>query len=83
MVGEGLVGYTSLPDPTYMITLVERGADLLLNDGRIGPGMADALKVEARRQADVNHFYGLIVLQVRSPADPLSRTQVHLEREED
>jgi ubiquinone/menaquinone biosynthesis C-methylase UbiE len=54
-------GYTSLPNPTYMITLVERGADLLLNAGRIGPGMADALKVEARRRADVDHFYGLIV----------------------
>ena len=54
-------GYTSLPDATYMITLVERGADLLLNAGRIGPGMADALKVEARRRADVDHFYGLIV----------------------
>jgi len=54
-------GYTSLPDATYMITLVDRGADLLLNVGRIGPGMADALKVEARRRADVDHFYGLIV----------------------
>ena len=54
-------GYTSLPDPTFMLTLVDRGADLLLNAGRIGPGMADALKVEARRRADVDHFYGLIV----------------------
>jgi hypothetical protein len=54
-------GYTSLPDPTYMLGLVERGADLLLNAGRIGPGMADALKVEARPRADVDHFYGLIV----------------------
>src|SRR5262249_7290266 len=42
--------------------LVDRGADLLLNAGRIGPGMADALKVEARRRAEVDHFYGLIVL---------------------
>src|SRR5215831_21326975 len=41
--------------------LVDRGADLLLNAGRIGPGMADALKVEARRRAEVDHFYGLIV----------------------
>jgi ubiquinone/menaquinone biosynthesis C-methylase UbiE len=54
-------GYTSLPDPSYMFTLVDRGADLLLNTGRIGPGMADALKVEARRRAEGDHFYGLIV----------------------
>jgi ubiquinone/menaquinone biosynthesis C-methylase UbiE len=54
-------GYISLPDPSYMFTLVDRGADLLLNSGRIGPGMADALKAEARRRAEVDHFYGLIV----------------------
>jgi ubiquinone/menaquinone biosynthesis C-methylase UbiE len=54
-------GYTSLPDPSYMFTLVDRGADLLLNAGRVGPGMADALKLEARRRAEVDHFYGLIV----------------------
>ena len=35
-------GYTSLPEPSYMFTLVDRGADLLLNAGRIGPGMAGA-----------------------------------------
>ena len=34
-------GYTSLPEPSYMFTLVDRRADLLLNAGRIGPGMAD------------------------------------------
>jgi hypothetical protein len=28
--------------------LVDRGADLLVNAGRIGPAMADALKAEAR-----------------------------------
>ncbi len=54
-------GYTSLPEPSYMFTLVDRGADLLLNAGRIGPEMTDALKVEARRRAEVDRFYGLIV----------------------
>ncbi len=33
-------GYTSLPEPSYMFTLVDGGADLLVNAGRIGPGMA-------------------------------------------
>ena len=54
-------GYTSLPDPSYMFTLVDRGADLLLSAGRIGPEMADALKAEARRRTEIDQFYGLIV----------------------
>jgi SAM-dependent methyltransferase len=54
-------GYTSLPEPSYMFTLVDRGADLLLGAGRIGPEMANALKAEARRRADGDRFYGLIV----------------------
>jgi hypothetical protein len=54
-------GYTSLPEPSYMLSLVDRGADLLLGAGRIGPEMADALKAEARRRAQVDRFYGLIV----------------------
>jgi hypothetical protein len=54
-------GYTSLPEPSYMFTLVDRGADLLLAGGRIGPGLADALKAEARRRAEVHRFYGLIM----------------------
>jgi ubiquinone/menaquinone biosynthesis C-methylase UbiE len=66
-------GYTSLPDPTFMIGLVDRGADLLLNAGRIGPGMADALKLEARRRADVDHFYGLIVFASAVARRPAQR----------
>ena len=40
-------GYTSLPEPSYMLSLVDRGADLLLSAGRIGPEMVEALKAEA------------------------------------
>lgn len=64
-------GYTSLPEPSYMFTLVDRGADLLLGAGRIGPEMTDALKAEARRRAEVDQFYGLIVFAstvARKPA---------------
>jgi ubiquinone/menaquinone biosynthesis C-methylase UbiE len=61
-------GYTSLPEPSYMFTLVDRGADLLLCAGRIGREMADALKAEARRRAGVDRFYGLIVF-----ASPVAR----------
>jgi hypothetical protein len=44
-----------------MFTIVDRGADLLLSAGRIGSAMAEALKAEARRRAEANCFYGLIV----------------------
>ena len=60
-VGFRSYGYTSLPEPSYMFTLVERGADLLQSDGRIGREIADALKAEARRRAEADGFYGLIV----------------------
>jgi len=40
-------GYTSLPEPSYMFILVDRGADLLLNAGRIGPGMPGARRKAA------------------------------------
>lgn len=54
-------GYTSLSDPSYMFTLVDRGADLLASGGRIAPETADALKAEARRRAQTGGFYGSIV----------------------
>src|SRR6266849_1206418 len=65
-------GYTALPEPSYMFTLVDRGADLLLAAGRIGLGMAEALKAEARRRAEVNHFYGLIVFASAVARKPTS-----------
>jgi len=64
-------GYTSLSEPSYMFTVVDRGADLLMSGGRIGPELADALKAEARRRAEVDGFYGLIVFAsavARKPA---------------
>jgi hypothetical protein len=65
-------GYTALPEPSYMFTLVDRGADLLFAAGRIGPKMADALKAEARRRAEVSHFYGLIVFASAIARKPTS-----------
>lgn len=49
---------TSAPD--YMLTLVDRGADLLMHSGTIDRTMADALKSEARRRAVHGEFFGFI-----------------------
>jgi ubiquinone/menaquinone biosynthesis C-methylase UbiE len=53
-------GYAQTTDPDYLLTLIDRGADVLVGAGRIGPGLADALKAEARRRAEVSAFFGHI-----------------------
>jgi hypothetical protein len=44
----------------YMITIIDRGADLLQAAGRIGAETAEALKAEARRRSDAGEFFGFI-----------------------
>ena len=52
--------YTQTTEPTYMLTLVDRGADLLAAAGSIGAEQAEALKSEARRRATAGEFFGHI-----------------------
>jgi ubiquinone/menaquinone biosynthesis C-methylase UbiE len=63
--GFGLVsyrthGYTESSSPDYMLTIVDRGADALASTGQIGPGLAEALKAEARRRVPGHEFFGHI-----------------------
>jgi ubiquinone/menaquinone biosynthesis C-methylase UbiE len=44
----------------YMLTVIDRGADLLLGSGRIGDETAAALKAEARRRVEAGSFFGHI-----------------------
>ena len=56
---------------SYLLTLVDRGADALANGGTIGRELAEALKAEARRRVDAGGFYGSITfasLIARKPA---------------
>jgi ubiquinone/menaquinone biosynthesis C-methylase UbiE len=53
-------GYTEAASPDYMLTIVDRGADALASTGQIGPGLAEALKAEARRRVPVHEFFGHI-----------------------
>ena len=53
-------GYVETADPQYMLTIVDRGADVLAQDGRIGIEAAEALKAEARRRAESDEFFGHI-----------------------
>jgi ubiquinone/menaquinone biosynthesis C-methylase UbiE len=53
-------GYTQTAEPTYMLTIVDRGADLLAATGSLGADAAEALKLEARRRVKASEFFGHI-----------------------
>jgi ubiquinone/menaquinone biosynthesis C-methylase UbiE len=53
-------GYVQTAAPDYMLTLVNRGADVLAKSWRIEPALADALKAEGRRRAETGAFFGFI-----------------------
>ena len=52
--------YTESPNPDYMLTIVDRGADALALAGQIGQDLAEALKSEARQRAERGSFFGYI-----------------------
>lgn len=53
-------GYLQISAPDYMLTLVDRGADILANAKRIDPTLAEGLKKESRRRVDAGEFFGFI-----------------------
>ena len=53
-------GYTQTSEPTYMLTLVDRGAEILVGAGSLTADTADALRKEARRRAQAGEFFGHI-----------------------
>jgi len=53
-------GYTESSAPSYLYTVVDRGADALAETGQIGAPLAAALKEEARRRAAAHQFFGHI-----------------------
>lgn len=64
-------GYLGMRDPTYMLTLVDRGADVLAAHRRITEETATALKREAQCRVEAGTFFGFIgcvSLLARRPA---------------
>lgn len=53
-------GYVEGPKAGYLLTWVDRGADVLVQRGRIGGDTAEALKAEARRRSEGNKWFGHI-----------------------
>ncbi len=64
VTGSHSYGYVETTTPTYMLTLIDRGADQLAAGGRIGAETADALKAEARRRVETGTFFGHIAYGV-------------------
>jgi ubiquinone/menaquinone biosynthesis C-methylase UbiE len=53
-------GYVETAEPHYMLTIIDRGADALVADDRLGATAAESLKTEARRRAETGEFFGHI-----------------------
>lgn len=53
-------GIVETHEPDYMLTIADRGADVLAAEGRIGAELAQALKDEARRRVGAGGFFGSI-----------------------
>ena len=71
VVRSGSHGFVETTRGGYMLTVVDRGADLLRAAGQIGDELAAALKAEARRRVQAGAFFGHIAyasLVARKPA---------------
>jgi SAM-dependent methyltransferase len=53
-------GFVETGDSAYMLTVVDRGADLLRARDELGDGAAAELKAEARRRVEAGTFFGHI-----------------------
>lgn len=64
-------GFVETTEGQYMLTIVDRGADILRILGQIGDDMAAAVKAEARRRVSAGAFFGHIAygsIAARKPA---------------
>jgi SAM-dependent methyltransferase len=53
-------GFVETSDAGYMLTIVDRGGDILHAGGRLGEAAAAELKREARRRVEASTFFGHI-----------------------
>jgi ubiquinone/menaquinone biosynthesis C-methylase UbiE len=53
-------GYLEVSNPGYMFSVIDRGADVMVDNGTLHTMKAEALKAEAQRRRDVGEFFGFI-----------------------
>ncbi len=56
--------------PELTITWIDRGADALAAEGRIGQDLAEALKAEGRRRAEAGSFFGYMAYAALTGSKP-------------
>jgi ubiquinone/menaquinone biosynthesis C-methylase UbiE len=54
-------GYVQTAEPSYMLTIVDRGADILSTAGALSGEEASSLRQEARQRAEAGEFFGHIL----------------------
>ena len=60
VIGMQSHGYVEAPTGAYMLTWIERGADVLEQRGCVGAQLAEALKAEAMRRSNEAQWFGHI-----------------------
>ena len=65
-------GYTQTTEAQYMLTIIDRGADVLARAGSVGAEQAAALKNEARRRVKDGEFFGHISFMSLIARKPIS-----------
>jgi ubiquinone/menaquinone biosynthesis C-methylase UbiE len=53
-------GYLQTAEPAYMLSVIDRGTDLLSKAGTTSSAAAEALRAEARRRVEAGEFFGHI-----------------------
>ncbi len=53
-------GYVAEGDAAYFLTVIDRGADIMAENGLLFPATADALKAEARARVEAHKFFGFM-----------------------
>ena len=53
-------GYVAEGEATYFLTVIDRGADRMVEENLLFPETADALKSEARRRVAAKTFFGFM-----------------------
>jgi len=53
-------GYTAVSDPSYMLTFIDRGIEMMVSTGVLGPNQGESLRSEAERRVESGEFFGQI-----------------------
>lgn len=65
-------GYVAEGEAAYFLTVIDRGADRMAEDGLLFPETAEALKTEARQRVSADTFFGFMSYVSQIASKPLN-----------